>query len=499
MIDTMLNLEKQNQIKQFIKTYLSGGMSQYSLNEMVGRYNREKKREHLANLFGDKLIIEKEIDLQKDAREVLRDVMRSGIIAEIVEAIADSLTEKGVWSALSAEERVGFESRIFTPGALVDNKVQNDFHFTSDYFNGLKLQKGTKLTKIFKTFISNKAKVHELQTKISQLHNTKTFKGTLCLSIDPIDYLTASLNDEGWSSCYHPDGQFRASTLMLLESPNTMVAYLKSSTDMNLIPAGFSWNSKRWRVFVTLNKDLKKVHVGQQYPYNSKILKNETVKMIQELTGEVYSNHTCGCSDFSMYIETPYAMYNDAEEGAIQVFYAEDASPSMDCVYISNGGTCPDCGEFFDEAAEGSAVCYDCRSVDYCSHCDAYCEDLIVVGDDGHVCPECAEEWSECVVCGDTKHYHCGQVDEGGDFYCNQCIARDPELSSCGYCCTIVATNTLVPEIYGFRQSKLIQDETGGPGEYKFTTVFGTGYQMICESCQYLKTREIEDELLGLS
>ena len=70
----------------------------------------------------------------------------------------------------------------------------------------------------------------EIRLAHSQIFNTNKMTGTLCLSIHPLDYATASDNDNGWSSCmsWRDDGCYRMGTVEMMNSPMVICAYFAS-------------------------------------------------------------------------------------------------------------------------------------------------------------------------------------------------------------------------------------------------------------------------------
>ena len=55
---------------------------------------------------------------------------------------------------------------------------------------------------IYKKLKGKVKKTNPLELEYSKLFATKTMKGNIALSIDPIDYILMSTNRCGWNSCY---------------------------------------------------------------------------------------------------------------------------------------------------------------------------------------------------------------------------------------------------------------------------------------------------------
>ena len=305
-----------------------------------------------------------------------------------------------------------------------------------------------KITKILKYFISDKKELDFIQTKISQILNTKKTKGTLCLSIHPADYLTASVNDCNWTSCFNiiERGCWCASTLSLVSSPNTMIAYLKTNEDM-VLGANTTWNNKRWRAYVSLNKDNELVHIGKNYPYTSTDLMKTAIEMVGELTKKEYKNFKVDESRVRIF--APNNFYNDVEGEDLYTAITDDWKREVygEHIQISDiGAICPICGEPYSDH-EWNFVCDECDNSHYCLHCDEAIrpdEETYIDSEEGYVCQSCLDNdyWC-CVECEEYHHYtNTTTVISGAHSWetkhiCRGCLDRlidNEEIEYCDYC-----------------------------------------------------------------
>ena len=119
--------------------------------------------------------------------------------------------------------------------------------------------------------------VEKFITVLSMLNQNNKMSGTLCVSIHPMDYYTMSDNSYDWCSCmsWSNDGEFKCGTLEMCNSKNIVVAYLKGSEKFE------GWNSKRWRELFYIDEDIILGIKG--YPYSSKELEAEVFAMLREL------------------------------------------------------------------------------------------------------------------------------------------------------------------------------------------------------------------------
>lgn len=140
---------------------------------------------------------------------------------------------------------------------------------------------------------------------------------TLVLSIHPMDFFTASDNNYDWRSCMHwDDGEYRAGTLEMLNSPCILIAYLKGSKPFYpLRDSQEQWANKKWREYFIVTPEF--ISGIRGYPYNSLEIEQEVINWISELTNEKYISYTTN-KDYiedslhnKLYFCTYRHMYND--------------------------------------------------------------------------------------------------------------------------------------------------------------------------------------------
>ena len=413
----MLNKEVINITNEYLGMVY--GLDNFKAHENLWKAFETAKSEKLAELFGDKLIIEKEVVIKKELRDICRELETEvNITAKILKALDPEWKEiaDGYYPSWSINPDSDVEMArksstwetlrfAFRAGDLSHGEIQRDYiayHPTTG--KKIKIQKGSKPMRVLKNFISDAKALDEIQTAYSRVMNTKTIKGVLCLSIHPLDYLTVSVNKSNWSSCYNTldEGAWCASTLSLISSPNTMVAYLKADKDADY--NGIEWNNKRWRMYVSLNHNNELVHCGRQYPYCSEALLAETVIMTGELTGRKYGNEDYESG--RVVIETPENMYNDASFGGdLTTFITKDWEHEDEVIHISNiGSICPICGDYYDDT-EFSITCNDCHRGEKCEDCGC-----AINGDNSYWIESLSIRVCEC--CIDDNYSWCERCDE---------------------------------------------------------------------------------------
>lgn len=255
----------------------------------------------------------------------------------------------------------------------------------------------------------------------SQVLNQKQIKGNLCLSIHPLDYLTMSDNDCGWTSCMswmEEAGDYRLGTIEMMNSNCVVVAYIESHESMFV--CGSNWNNKRWRQLYIVTREV--ILGNRQYPYDSDEIQGVTIRWLRELMGQVpgygpYPEETIQLRNDSwntvrdkkihFHFYSGY-MYNDIYD--YRLAYVADQKIEDDehyHVYFSGPAVCTGCGgEIELETVDASVV--QCRACDGHWRCDfcgdwhpAY-DDCYTVNDEYTACEWCYHnELQECEVCGD--------------------------------------------------------------------------------------------------
>lgn len=134
-----------------------------------------------------------------------------------------------------------------------------------------KIQKGTKIVKSFKYFITDKKLLHDIQSKASEIIQENKVEGYLTFSVHPLDFLSSSENCFNWRSCHSLDGEYRAGNLSYMCDSSTIICYLQTGEDVKLpnFPESVPWNNKKWRMLLHFNTYLDIVFAGRQYPFTS--------------------------------------------------------------------------------------------------------------------------------------------------------------------------------------------------------------------------------------
>lgn len=255
----------------------------------------------------------------------------------------------------------------------------------------------------------------------SQVLNQKQIKGNLCLSIHPLDYITMSDNNCGWTSCMswmEEAGDYRLGTIEMMNSPCVIIAYVESKETM-WTPGG-DWNSKRWRQLYVVTKEV--ILGNRQYPYNSDELQGVAIRWIRELMTQIpgygpYPEETIQLKNdnwntvrnkrirFNFY--SGY-MYNDIYD--YRLAYVADQKIEDDAHYscfFSGPAVCTGCGDIIElDTVDANIV--QCRACDghwrcdFCGEWHSSYDECYTVDDEYTACDWCYHnELCECEVCGE--------------------------------------------------------------------------------------------------
>lgn len=135
---------------------------------------------------------------------------------------------------------------------------------------GKDIKIGMKLSKAFKFFISDKDQLNTIQQLASKYIQQDKIKGTLCVSVHPLDFLSASETTYNWRSCHSLDGEYRAGNLSYMADTVTFMWYLRGEDQVVLpnFPPDVKWNGKKWRMLCYLDETWQHCFLGRQYPFD---------------------------------------------------------------------------------------------------------------------------------------------------------------------------------------------------------------------------------------
>lgn len=230
----------------------------------------------------------------------------------------------------------------------------------------------------------------EFRNKVSNITTSSNIKSNLVLSIHPIDYMTMSDNNCGWSSCmsWKNNGMYSDGTIEMMNSNMVIVAYLES--DNQFIVNNHIIPNKSWRTLLYVHKNI--LVAGKSYPYYNSELDKKVLEELYKLVNknlkwdykykeqkykDLYSYlpneedqiNINWVSKKQIVIVTGHAMYNDLLEDKDSVYFCYRNIPKKGMVLNASGkNTCLICGlQHYGTTSE--KICNSCKENYNCCNC----------------------------------------------------------------------------------------------------------------------------------
>lgn len=414
----------------------------FNENDFVLRYWEENKADYLTKLFGDELILSKEVQYTQSKDELEKKIIElrrkyRNFTDEYTIRLRDAFGYKDnsyIWERpdyMSEQEYSDFINivHLFDTEYLATNHVRLEKPVHT-IINGTRIdiQTGSKTMKVLSKICDALGLAHEFEDfRLAQslITNQRKLTGTLHLSIHPMDYATASDNNNGWSSCmsWKEEGCYRLGTVEMMNSPMVVCAYLASNqVDM----PDDDWNSKKWRAWLIVHPQF--IFVNRHYPYHSDEIATEVLNWAKDIIRERLGwNYGEVVHDLCSYWENIYNddwqynvtasspiliqtnyMYNDIGGNDILGCMSLDNTPKTNPKYqyevnISGPANCMWCGCRIPLGGEsGRLTCDDCGTVE-CAYCGCIIEGESYTTPDGDIyCESCyGEQYTQCQCCGD--------------------------------------------------------------------------------------------------
>ena len=415
-----------NQEREFMTRYIreyapyEASIEDWAPLDHVLRFWREAKNNYLFRMFGGNLILEREIEYEATPTELLRSTeICSAYDFSFYQNLHDLCYRNAAYNDYADFWRPQpfAETGLYvTPCSYLLNLetlIHNNWELPDMYLplpegKKFKVCKGTRITRILSR-LANAWGIDGIKDVLdwhSTVSTGRKIKGTLCLSIHPLDYMTMSDNDENWDSCMNwmDCGGYRAGTVEMMNSPCVVVAYLKHPTHKLMR----FWNSKTWRNLFIVDRNLITGIKG--YPFQQEYLDKYVGNWLRELAEKAHVNYYCATpqcycrnledsffrkNKINLYFYTN-AMYNDTGRVAQWVYLNAEAEK----------------GKRYEISYSGVRICMCCGEPENVTHFN---------GEDKLVCSECANEFfAVCANCGERldedEAYHVGD-----DYYCWSC------------------------------------------------------------------------------
>jgi len=418
----MLNAINQEKIETMFRAFT--GKEQVNINPLISQWLKNKK--DIFELFNDSLTIERKFSGSL-SDDYIRQLFRSFI------------SENDHYTSCSFDDLL----RDLTVEEFKSNKCLKDRSNMRNYIKNQKLSK--YLTSLIDdipdyTQINGKTKTlrEYFSIKFSMFLQQLKFEGILVMSIDPLDYLTMSLNKSDWRSCHRPSGEYRTGMLSYMTDSCSVIAYVKSENDVeyDFNDIKFMHNTKKWRQVVYIDINTLSAIFSRQYPSDNE----NAAKVARELMGNQFSNFV-GIGDkytitknrnriFAMMedINNPFHyndILNNIEREYVRLKMVEGGSNPN--IIVGNIPVCPVCGDKNLDTSD-ELLCKKCRGA---FHICADCGKILYHGEDeshyhnrNNYCNSCWEQnFVRCKECGDWERISNG-VMLNENFVCNSCLGR---------------------------------------------------------------------------
>lgn len=378
-------------------------------------------KQNLYHLLGNQFIIKKEVTFS-ESEEILRDKLESN---EAIGAFRRNFNECVAHGG--HPELIGHRydlMNLVSWQSLVTNKY-NDITFEIKIpteKNPYKIVSGCKSVKA----LGHLAKAYNIEgyegfrLAHSMVFNQKKLKGSLCLSIHPLDFMTMSDNNSDWTSCmsWINEGEYHLGTIEMMNSPCVVIAYLESSVPMKL--ENSSWSNKKWRSLYVVDEHI--ITEIKNYPYQSDALSSEVLEWLRELVKTnwgwtqfdkpitLHNGKQAKKDDFKMTFRfKTYYMYNDFGCKDYHLCLIGKDDDKQHIIRYSGLPTCIWCGGEITTNCDRPTDCVLCENCcddiggTYCTCCEERIRGDIYWINDDPVCEYCYNnEGSRDAITDDT-------------------------------------------------------------------------------------------------
>ena len=226
--------------------------------------------------FEDRLIIESSAPVDFE----LSEQGKRDRIDDFISNTINDLISRNVFANYS-ELKTFFEEES---EGILDNKISKQFITSQGEEIPVGMKIGKALSRYF-SFLLLEKDINYIQVSLSQLIQENKVRGTLCLSVHPLDFLSLSENTHKWRSCHALDGEYRTGNLNYMADSVTVIAYLKSEKETKLprFPEDVPWNDKKWRCLFFFDFNRGIVWAGRQYPFFSKAALYQVTSMFNRV------------------------------------------------------------------------------------------------------------------------------------------------------------------------------------------------------------------------
>ena len=366
-------------MENYINLYANGNTDCKNIDDVLREWADSKRT--LYHTLGDKFIVEFPIEYNRPISDISDDCWKeTAYPSKFSTFLHDLMSEFKCTTSytnnifnhiiVNADNMAANTINIETPISVQHKLTQKTIVIQpgAKYFRTLHhlvKECGGKYDNIFEEF----------RIRVSQITNQRSLKGTMCISIHPMDFITMSDNSYGWDSCMKwvdDTGDYRMGTVEMMNSPIVVCAYLKGSEPFNF---GWNkndefttWNNKKWRELFIVTPEL--ITEIKSYPYDNEEFTRAVMDTLlalskenddNEYDTEVYWTYSTPMNSRGMRLQFgtyENGMYNDFgcyrnNKGHLMHYNSQIMENITDCnnYYITYSGakTCMICGAYIDD------------------------------------------------------------------------------------------------------------------------------------------------------
>lgn len=268
---------------------ISANITDERCKEYLKRWAENKY--HWYKLFGDNLKLEVEIEVKKDIISVKQKMQEIKEMFPLYYQIFECLDYKDV--------------------------MNNQLNYIQDWWKKDKrVKRGMKFTQLIALYNNE-----ELNMEVSKIYQEKG-KKKICISIEPADYLTVSINKSGWRSCHNFfNGDWSQAPLGYMFDCSSAVSYMYDKiVDFDEGKYKYKINSKQWRQMIYWNGRTSAIVFSRQYPFDSDEISQKIRELMEDAMSKVYNapnkwrlfSHE---NNANVSVEKGNYIYNDVKNG----------------------------------------------------------------------------------------------------------------------------------------------------------------------------------------
>lgn len=219
---------------------------------------------------------------------------------------------------------------------------------------------GMKLSK----FLSKYFMDDKFDIEVSKVLQNKACKGTVTISIDPLDYCFMSINKNKWNSCYNIIGNgystYFLAPLSIMRDEHSLICYRGNTTEYDYDYNGktIRYISMNNRAVIAIDKASDNIVNLRAQPCGNNGAMSEWVNMAQDIV-----NKFNGGDDLvwekSMDINAEDDKWSHLYHDTQNVYYPKGSKPIKKIHFGVKNMICPVCG--IEHTQENKNLCSECR------------------------------------------------------------------------------------------------------------------------------------------